>query len=114
MRPGTHEPPRTSRERTIRRRRVAALGLATMALGALGGGLIYGATRQSEAQRVAERFTRAWERGDYAAMYSLHTPASQRRIRPAGFISAYADARGIATGVRLAAGKARDAGGGLV
>jgi cell division protein FtsI/penicillin-binding protein 2 len=96
------------------RRRVAALGLATLALGALAGGLIYGATRQSAAQRAAERFTRAWERGDFPAMYSLLTPAAQRRIRPGAFIRAYDEARGIATSVRLAAGRARDQGGGLV
>jgi len=96
------------------RRRVAALGLAAMALGALAGGLIYGATRQSAAQRTAERFTRAWERGDFPVMYSLLTPAAQRRIRPAAFIRAYDEARGIATSVRLAAGKAHDEGGGVV
>jgi hypothetical protein len=110
---GAPRRPLTWRERTLRRRRFGALGLAAVALLALAGGLLYGASRGSAGEQAAASFVQDWERGDYGAMYGRLTTASQRRIRPARFVRAYQKAREAATIVRLAAGKPRDLGNGI-
>ena len=41
------------------------------------------------ADETAFAFLQAWERGDYAAMYSLLTQASQHQVRESEFVAAY-------------------------
>src|SRR3954453_12677889 len=98
----------------MRRRRIAAGTVAAIALVALGLGMLYGATRQSTAQKAARAFTLAWERGDYGAMYEHLTDAAQNNVKPAEFVKAYEEARDTATMVRMVAGHPHDEGNGLV
>ncbi len=105
------KPPRTARERATRRRRLAALGaLAAVSLGA---GLVAGVGHTSSSERMAERFVAAWQRGDYAGMYAMLTPASQGRVRLGQFMQDYARERETATAQRMLAGKTHDLGSGL-
>ena len=79
-------------------------------------GAIVGANHTaSSAHELAAKFVRAWTRGDYATMYS-DIDASSRRATSAGeFADAYGKALTTATATTLrAAGKPRDATGGLV
>jgi penicillin-binding protein A len=103
--------PRGPRARAARRRRLAAL--AVLGAGSLAAGLLVGASHGSSSQRMAERFVAAWQRGDYAGMWSMLTPASQRRVRLAEFIDDYTHDRDMATAQRMVAGKANDLGSGL-
>jgi peptidoglycan glycosyltransferase len=103
--------PPSARARAARRRRIAALG--ALALVALVLGMVVGARHTSSSQRLAARFTAAWERGDYQAMYAMLTPESRRRVRLGRFVSDYTRARDTATAVRITAGKPRDLGSGL-
>ena len=113
MRVMAPHPPQTARARAARRRRLGALGV--LAVVSLGLGMVVGGTRgTSSSERVATRFVRAWERGDYAAMYGLLTPESQARVKPADFAAAYARARTIATATLMTAGKPKDVGSGIV
>lgn len=67
-------------------------------------GAIVGAHRGPSASvGLAQRFTSAWARGDYAAMYSEITPAAQRRISAEAFGAAYEQAlrTASATGLRV-------------
>src|SRR3954453_6359795 len=98
----------------MRRRRIAAGTVAAIALVALGLGMLYGATRQSAAQKAARAFTLAWERGDYGAMYEHLTDAAQSRVKPAEFVKAYEAASDTATTVRMVAGHPHDDGNGIV
>jgi len=41
------------------------------------------------ADETAFAFLQAWERGDYAAMYGLLTPASQQQVRESEFVATY-------------------------
>src|SRR5205823_4971694 len=59
----------------------------------------------SPAIGVARRFTHAWERSDYRAMYAMLTPAARRGIDAAGFTEAYRTAADTATATGVAAGK---------
>jgi penicillin-binding protein A len=106
-------PPRTSsRAAALRRRRLFAL--LGVALASLAAGVVVGATRSSGSEKLAERFTGDWVRGDYKDMYALLTPESRARVRFARFEAAYARARDTATAERMLARKPKDLGGGLV
>ena len=95
--------PLASHHAPERHRRVThrALPLAAIAALALAGGLLVGSAVQSGAERVAGRFTRAWERGDYGAMYGLLTESSQARYPRADFQRAYDNANSTATAVQI-------------
>jgi len=81
------------------RRARPVLVLAAVAF--LGGALV-GADHGSSAITVlAERFTAAWARGDYAAMYAEITPAAQRTTSPSAFAADYEQALRTATGSGL-------------
>src|SRR4051812_7633207 len=69
-----------------------------------------GATTLSGAQRTARSFTSAWERGDYARMYSMLTPAAQKRVSEEAFRGAYTTAAATATAVSVDVGKVHDDG----
>ncbi|HEY2604347.1 MAG TPA: penicillin-binding transpeptidase domain-containing protein [Thermoleophilaceae bacterium] len=108
MKPGAATYSREARRRAVRRRRQAALAIAVTALASLGLGVVYGATRKSAANKAAQAFTRAWERGDYGAMYEHLSDASQDRVKPTDFVRRYQAAHDTATTLTLVAGKPHD------
>jgi cell division protein FtsI/penicillin-binding protein 2 len=55
-------------------------------------------------EEAAKRFTQAWQRDDFAAMYRELNPASQRQTELGDFTIAYRDARDLATLRSLEAG----------
>ncbi len=61
------------------------------------GGLVCGARHVSTNERTAVRFAEAWQRGDWAAMYSELTDATRARVRRRSFSSAYRRALRTAT-----------------
>ncbi len=76
-------------------------------------GAIAGASHSpSYAHELAERFTAAWARSDYASMYSDIDTEARREVTPSEFASSYRSAlttaTATATGLRVT-GKARDA-----
>ncbi len=85
------------------RRRARVLLVALGAAGALAFvfGAIAGSSDGHAAERAAARFTAAWSRRDYHAMYALLTPAAARSISPGRFERAYRDAAATATLVSL-------------
>jgi cell division protein FtsI/penicillin-binding protein 2 len=85
---------------------VLALG-AALAGAAFAGGLTFGALHVSPAQRTAERFAAAWERGDFAAMYSELSDGARERVRRGRFAAAYQRALETATATRVATGRPR-------
>src|SRR4051812_24137331 len=85
-------------------------GLAALAGLAFVIGLIIGATTLSGAQRTARSFTSAWEHGDYPRMYSMLTPAAQKRVSEEAFRGAYTTAAATATAVSVDVGKVHDDG----
>ncbi|HEX6461219.1 MAG TPA: penicillin-binding transpeptidase domain-containing protein [Thermoleophilaceae bacterium] len=113
MRPAAGTRSRTVHQRALRRRRIAAVSVAAIALVSLGAGILYGVTRESPGQKVAKRFTLAWERGDYGTMYEQLTDNAQAHERPAAFVKAYEAARDTATTLMMSAGKPHDEGHGL-
>jgi cell division protein FtsI/penicillin-binding protein 2 len=114
MSPAAPSRPQTAHERAVRRRRLSVVGVAVAAVAAFALGLVFGANHRSASEKVAQSFTRAWERGDYPTMYAELSPESQRRVSLAGFARAYRRAGATATTVRMSAGRPRDAGGGRV
>src|SRR4051794_36468010 len=91
-----------------RRRRVThrAVPLIAIAAVALIVGIVVGAGRESDAERTADSFTRAWARSDYPAMYRLLTSGARDRTSLAAFERAYRMAGATATAVSLRAGRA--------
>jgi peptidoglycan glycosyltransferase len=80
-------------------------------------GLVAGASHSpSYAHTLAERFTAAWARSDYASMYADIDAQSQRELTPSEFANAYRSAlttaTATATGMRVT-GKPRTAAGGV-
>src|SRR5213078_1015676 len=85
---------RASRRRRPRRGRRIAAGTAAVA--AFAAGAILGAhARQHSYQRLAARYTAAWEHGDWARMWAL--AAGPRRPRPAAFAARHRAAAATAT-----------------
>jgi cell division protein FtsI/penicillin-binding protein 2 len=81
-----------------RRRRLTtrALPLSLIALVAFVIGAMAGIPGSPE-KEAAERFTRAWERDEFAAMYKELNPSSRRRIELNDFVTTYRTAADIAT-----------------
>jgi cell division protein FtsI/penicillin-binding protein 2 len=77
-----------------------------LATAAFGVGALAGAVRGPDERGVAERYVRAWERGDYAAMYRELSPAARRRVGRARFAELHRLALATATARSLAAGRA--------
>jgi cell division protein FtsI/penicillin-binding protein 2 len=94
-----------------RARPVLALAAVAFAIGAIVGGNESG----SPSYALADRFVKAWTRGDYASMYSEIDAVSQRSTSPSEFAGVYEAAlrTATATGARVD-GRARGLGGGLV
>jgi cell division protein FtsI/penicillin-binding protein 2 len=81
-----------------RRRRLVTrtLPLAIVAFVAFVLGAMHGVPGSPE-KDAAERFTEAWQKNDFGAMYRELNPASQRAISINDFVIAYRDAEGVAT-----------------
>lgn len=104
LRRANASPPRdASSER--RRARALSAGLAAVAALAFVVGAVAGSGADGGAKRAAARFTVAWSRGDYPAMYALLSPAASRRIPPADFARAYREAAATATLASLTPGR---------
>jgi cell division protein FtsI/penicillin-binding protein 2 len=100
-----------SSRRTRKLRRLAPL--LVLAAGAFAGGLVAGGRHEPAERKLAARFVSAWERGDYAAMYGMLTPAAQKRMSVTRFARVYRRAATTATAVRVRAsqpGEPRDHG----
>ncbi|MGH8573511.1 MAG: NTF2-like N-terminal transpeptidase domain-containing protein [Gammaproteobacteria bacterium] len=88
------------RHRRLIHRALPALG--SLALLSLGAGLALGGlTVQSDSERVARDFGRAWARGDYAAMHRLLSDEARASFDRRSFEAAYRNARTIATATSL-------------
>jgi cell division protein FtsI/penicillin-binding protein 2 len=77
-------------------------------------GLVTGGRHESAERQLAERFTQAWERGDYAAMHSLLTPDAQKASSVTDFARAYRDAAATATATKVVAGRPAESTDGVV
>jgi peptidoglycan glycosyltransferase len=80
-----------------------------LAAGAFAGGLVAGGSHEPSERRLANRFAAAWERGDYAAMHAMLTPAARRETSLRRFSRAYRRAAATATLTELRAGRPREA-----
>lgn len=107
-------PPRRPSIAERERRRRRALGLILLVL-LIAVGIALALRGESEAVGVAERFARAWARGDYAAMYAQIDPAARRTLSASAFAGDYQAAGRTATAIsaRLA-GSAHEGSGGAV
>lgn len=103
---GRRRPPRRPRPNL---RRLVPVGI--VAAGALAGGLVAGGAHEPAERGLAARFAAAWERGDYAAMHALLTPAARRENPLPRFTRLYRSAATTATLVDLRAAAPRDASG---
>ena len=97
------------RDNRLRRR---AAPLAVLGALALGAGLIVGSMADSETERVARDFGRAWERGDHAAMWRLLTETAQDETSPQALGEAYREAMQTATATGVETGGVRERGSG--
>ena len=82
-----------------------AVPLFAAALVALVAGMAVGARGGDERLEVAERFARAWERGDYAAMHATLTERAQARASVARLQRTYSEDAAVATIQRVDTGK---------
>lgn len=107
--------PRSSEVERRRRLVTRTLPLSLIALVAFLLGAVAGAPGSPE-KEAAQRFARAWENGEFAAMYRELNPASRRGIDVNDFAIAYREADEVATLWSLRAGSPEDAsaGGGSV
>ena len=110
-------PPPTGRRRDVQRRRRLAQGAIALAAVAFLIGAIAGASHApSYAHTLAERFTAAWARSDYASMYSDIDARARRETTPSQFANSYRSAlitaTATATGMRVT-GKPRGVAGGV-
>ncbi len=100
----------------LRRRRVRGV-IALAALAFLIGAIAGASHSPSYAHTLAERFTAAWARSDYASMYADIDAAARREVTPSEFASSYLSALTTATaipaGLRVS-GKASGASDGAV
>jgi peptidoglycan glycosyltransferase len=92
-----------SSRRSRRLRRLAPL--LVLAAGAFAGGLVAGGRHEPAERKLASRFTAAWERGDYAAMYAMLTPEAKKRMSVTRFARVYRRAATTATMVRVRAAR---------
>ncbi|MET0818879.1 MAG: NTF2-like N-terminal transpeptidase domain-containing protein, partial [Solirubrobacteraceae bacterium] len=69
------------------------------------GGIVVGAGGEDARRAAARDFTAAWQRGDYAAMHALLTPAAQRDVPLDRFAAAYRKAAGTSTLAKVEAGR---------
>jgi cell division protein FtsI/penicillin-binding protein 2 len=77
------------------------------------GGVMFGAFSTPASVRAGREFARAWERGEYAAMYTLLTDDAQKRTSRRGFEHAYRNDAATATLVRVRVERVRRRGDGV-
>jgi cell division protein FtsI/penicillin-binding protein 2 len=88
-----------------RRRLITRMApLALIAFVAFVAGAIAGTSSGSPEKEAAQRFTTAWQNGEYAAMYKELNPGSRHKISVNDFATAYREAAQIATVRSLEAG----------
>ena len=85
-----------------------AIPAAVLAVLAFGVGAFLGAGHTSAEQDVADRFARAWERGDFEAMHALLTENARARTSLDGLARAYRTTAANATAREVRVGEARD------
>src|SRR5512132_3133721 len=90
-----------------RRRQARMVPVVVVGAVAFAGGAVLGAAHQPAGQRAVERFARAWERGDLAAMYGELSGDARARVDRRGFTRAYDTAMTTATVARVATGAPR-------
>jgi peptidoglycan glycosyltransferase len=95
--------PSTSPPRSRRLRRLAPV--LVLAAGAFAGGLVAGGRHEPSERRLAIRFAAAWEREDYAEMYSMLTAAARAETSLRSFARRHRRARVTATLARMRAGR---------
>jgi cell division protein FtsI/penicillin-binding protein 2 len=98
-----------SRRDRLQRRAAPLIAIAAAAFLA---GLLYGALRDSETERVAKDYARAWDEGDFGAMWRLLSPTAQGELTPQELEAAYDDAMATATGQDVDAGDVEESGDG--
>jgi len=111
VKPPAPRPPRPPRPTAADRRyRLThrALPLVAIALVSLLTGVVVGALHVPAERSLADRFARAWQRGDYAAMYRGISSDAQQRYSLDRFRAAYAESATTATLIGIKAGHARD------
>lgn len=79
-----------------------------IALVALTAGVVVGALHVGPERRAAQSFGQAWQRGDYAAMHGMLTPAARAATPLRAFEAAYREAAATATATAVRVGEARD------
>lgn len=89
-----------------------ALPVVAVALAAFGLGVVCGADHEDPAQKAVAKFAKAWNRGDFAAMYAMTDEKTQRALPVEAFTEAYRKAQATATSRRLIAGTPKSADGG--
>ncbi|HEV7461454.1 MAG TPA: NTF2-like N-terminal transpeptidase domain-containing protein, partial [Solirubrobacteraceae bacterium] len=96
-----------------RRRRLThrLVPLGALAFVALIFGVVIGAGYVAPERRAADSFVRAWQKGDYRAMYDQLSDASRKRVSFENFQGAYRDAAATATTRSLRFGGATGGGG---
>jgi peptidoglycan glycosyltransferase len=104
--------PRAQRSKTVRRRRQRAGLLLALGILAFAAGGVLGARHKSAGERQAERFARAWERGDYTTMYTQLADGTRSHVTLVRFTNAYEAAMRTATAERVIAGSPRKHGDG--
>jgi cell division protein FtsI/penicillin-binding protein 2 len=74
-----------------RKRRLLArtLPLVLLAVGAFAAGTLVGSRHDSAERALAQRYVRAWERGDFGGMYALLDAPSRAGLSAGGFRSLY-------------------------
>jgi len=77
-------------------------------------GAVLGALHVAPERKVADRFARAWQRGNYPAMYRELSASARARTPFASFRAAYDQAAATATATRIKVGGAHDPSGGTV
>ena len=95
------EEPSYRRTRLTRR----ALPLGALALTALVAGLVVGSFAESEGDRSARDFARAWARADYSAMHELLSDGARDRYPQRSFRAAYENALSVATATAVSVGR---------
>ena len=118
--PSRSRPPRPSqggrREDVQRRRRLAQAVIALAAVAFLIGAIAGASHSPSYTHTLAERFTAAWARSDYASMYADIDAQAQRELTPSEFANSYSSAlttaTATATGMRVI-GNPRSVAGGV-
>ncbi|MEI7625285.1 MAG: penicillin-binding transpeptidase domain-containing protein [Actinomycetota bacterium] len=103
-------------EDRARRQRVKRRTIPLAVLGAIAFliGLVIGCGHVPDEQKIADKFAKAWQSGDFKQMRALTSAQSQDRISAPAFVAAYRLAQETATQSALTVGKASEPDNGVV